>query len=50
MSDNNSIHVIYKRPQNPSNYTVTLEEAMTAQGIVQGKKSQNGDIKIVYNK
>ena len=34
MSDNNSIHVIYKRPQNPSKYAITLEAAMTAQGIV----------------
>lgn len=34
LSDNNSIHVIYKRPQNPSKYALTLEAAMTAQGIV----------------
>lgn len=34
LSDNNYIHVIYKRPQNPSNYAPTLEAAMTAQGIV----------------
>ncbi|MBQ8261551.1 MAG: hypothetical protein IJZ00_04625 [Lachnospiraceae bacterium] len=34
LSDNQYIHVIYKRPQNPSNYTVTLEAAMLAQGVV----------------
>lgn len=33
-SDNHSIHVIYKRPQNPSKSVDTLEAAMTAQGIV----------------
>lgn len=32
--DNHSIHVIYKRPQNPSKSADTLEDAMTAQGIV----------------
>ena len=32
--DNLSIHVIYKRPQNPSKSADTLEDAMTAQGIV----------------
>ena len=34
LSDNNSIHVIYKRPQNPSKYALTLEAAMLAQGVV----------------
>lgn len=33
-SDNHSIHVIYKRPQNPGKSADTLEDAMTAQGIV----------------
>ena len=32
-SDNNSIHVIYNRPQNPSNSADTLEAAMLAQGV-----------------
>lgn len=29
-----SMHVIYKRPQNPSKSADTLETAMNAQGIV----------------
>ena len=31
--DNHSIHVIYNRPQNPSNSADTLEAAMLAQGV-----------------
>ena len=34
MDGNQSIHVIYKRPQNPGKSADTLEAAMTAQGIV----------------
>lgn len=34
VSDNDSIHVIYKRPQNPGKSADTLEAAMKAQGIV----------------
>lgn len=33
LSDNHSIHVIYKRPQNPSKSADTLEDAMLAQGV-----------------
>nr|DAW86484.1 MAG TPA: hypothetical protein [Bacteriophage sp.] len=33
MSDNHSIHVIYKRPQNPSKSADTLEATMLAQGV-----------------
>ena len=33
LSDNHSIHVIYNRPQNPSNSADTLEVAMLAQGV-----------------
>lgn len=33
LSDNHSIHVIYKRPQNPGKSADTLETAMLAQGV-----------------
>lgn len=33
LSDNHSIHVIYKRPQNPGKSADTLEDAMLAQGV-----------------
>ena len=32
-SDNHSIHVIYKRHQNPGKSADTLEAAMLAQGV-----------------
>ena len=33
LSDNNSIHVIYKQSKNTGKYAVTLETAMLAQGV-----------------
>lgn len=33
LPDNHSIHVIYKRPQNPGKSADTLEVAMLAQGV-----------------
>lgn len=33
LSDNNSIHVIYNRPQNPGKSADTLEATMLAQGV-----------------